>query len=145
MTKPPRSLIGRSAISLSAKTANGTKGETVPLDIETLAKNHLIALGMWRLPVNPLAIAKEEGIELAPGRYGKKFDARISFIRSANTFILFYKEAGYGPTDGRVRFSIGHELGHYYLPHHRSYLLSGHSHNSVTDFRSREPREQRER
>lgn len=120
---------------------SGKKGETLPLDIEALAKKHLIALGMWRLPVNPLAIAKEEGIELAPGRYGEKFDARIKFVRSAKTFILFYKEAGYGLTEGRVRFSIGHELGHYYLPHHRSYLLSGQSHNSVTDFRSPDPRE----
>jgi hypothetical protein len=120
---------------------SGKKGEMVSLDIEDLAKKHLIALDMWRLPVNPLAIAKEEGIELAPGRYGEKFDARIKFVRSAKTFILFYKEAAYGRTEGRVRFSIGHELGHYYLPHHRDYLLSGRSHNSVTDFRSRDPRE----
>lgn len=111
-------------------------------DIEALAKKHLIALGMWRLPVDPLAIAKEEGIETAPGRYGAKFDARIKYVQSAKTFILFYKEAGYGTTEGRVRFSLGHELGHYYLPHHRSYLLSGQSHNSVNDFRSRDPREQ---
>jgi hypothetical protein len=112
-----------------------------PADIEALAKKHLIALGMWRLPVDPLAIAREEGIELAPGRYGAKFDARIKFIRLQKTFILFYKKAGFGPTEGRVRFSIGHELGHYYLPHHREYLLSGQSHNSVTDYRSRDPRE----
>ncbi len=108
----------------------------VPLDIEAEAKKHLIALDMWRLPVDPFAIAKEEGIELAPGRYGSKFDARIKFVRSANTFIIFYKMASDGLTEGRVRFSIGHELGHYYLPHHRTYLLRGHSHNSVTDFRS---------
>jgi hypothetical protein len=112
-----------------------------PDDIELLAKEKLIALGMWRLPVNPLAIAREEGIELAPGRYGERFDARIKFVRSVKTFILFYKEAGYGLTEGRVRFSLGHELGHYYLPHHRTYLLSGQSHNSVTDFRSPDPRE----
>lgn len=107
-----------------------------PLDIEAQAKKHLIALDMWRLPVDPFAIAKEEGIELAPGQYGAKFDARIKFVRSAKTFILFYKEACDGLTEGRVRFSIGHELGHYYLPHHRDYLLRGESHNSVTDFRS---------
>lgn len=128
--------------SLSVKTVNSNKQTRVPVDIEALAKQHLIALGMWRLPVDPLAIAMEEGIALAPGRYGKKFDARISFVRSHKTFILFYKEAAFGLTEGRVRFSIGHELGHYYLPHHRRYLLSGQSHNSVTDFRSRDPREQ---
>jgi IrrE N-terminal-like domain len=112
-----------------------------PLDIEALAKKHLIALEMWRLPVNPLAIAKQEGIELAPGQYGKKFDARIKFIRTAKTFILSYREACDGLTEGRVRFSVGHELGHYYLPHHREYLLRGLTHRSVTDFRSRDPRE----
>src|SRR5579884_2148430 len=106
---------------------------------ENLVKQHLLALDMWRLPINPLAIAHEEGIELAPGQYGAKFDARIKFVRSHKTFILFYKESSYGPTEGRVRFSVGHELGHYYLPHHRAYLLRGQSHNSVTDFRSRAP------
>lgn len=40
-----------------------------------------------------------------------------------------------------MRFSIGHELGHYYLPRHRTYLLDGQTHRSVTDFRSRDPRE----
>jgi hypothetical protein len=94
---------------------------------------------MWRLPVDPFAIAREEGIELAPGRYGEGFDARIKYVRAESTFILFYKEPRHGPTEGRVRFSIGHELGHYYLPHHRRHLLEGQSHNSVTDFRSRDP------
>jgi hypothetical protein len=136
MTKPPRSSSVGNRKPLIAK-----RSELDPDDIELLAKEKLIALGMWRLPVNPLAIAKEEGIELAPGRYGERFDARIKFVRSVKTFILFYKEAGYGLTEGRVRFSLGHELGHYYLPHHRAYLLSGQSHNSVTDYRSRDPRE----
>jgi IrrE N-terminal-like domain len=111
------------------------------LDIEEEAKKVLVALGMWRLPVNPLAIAKEEGIELAPGRYSEKFDARIKFVRSAKTFILSYREPCDGLTVGRVRFSVGHELGHFYLPHHRDPLVRGETHNSVTDFRSRHPRE----
>ena len=110
-----------------------------PLDIEALARRHLIALDMWRLPIDPFAIAEQEGIELAPGRYGTKFDARIKFVRAEKTFILFYKEAQQGLTEGRVRFSIGHELGHFYIPHHRAHLLHGESHNSVTDFRSRDP------
>jgi hypothetical protein len=110
-----------------------------PINIEALAQKHLIALDMWRVPVDPFAIAKQEGIELAPGEYGEKFDARIKFVRSEKTFILFYKEARFGPPEGRVRFSIGHELGHFYIPWHRGHLLRGESHNSVTDFRSRDP------
>ena len=111
------------------------------LDFDEIAKTTLDALGMWRLPINPYDIAKEEGIELAPGKYGRKFDARIEFIASVETFILYYRTALHGRTEGRVRFSLAHELGHFYLPAHRDYLLSGRSHDSVADFRSRDPRE----
>jgi hypothetical protein len=110
-------------------------------EIEEEARKILATLGMWRLPVNPLAIAKEEGIELAPGRYSERFDARIKFVRAEKAFILSYRAPCEGLTEGRVRFSIGHELGHFYLPHHRAPLLRGETHNSVTDFRSRHPRE----
>ena len=109
----------------------------VVLDFDEFAKATLCALDMWRLPVNPYAIAKEEGIELAPGKYGERFDARIEYIRAAETFILYYRTALNDRTEGRVRFSLAHELGHYYLPGHRDYLLSGRSHNSVADFRHR--------
>src|SRR5437588_7476661 len=136
MTKPQRnSSVG------NKKPLIARRSEMDPDDIELLAKEKLIALGLWRLPVNPLAIAKEEGIELAPGRYGEKFDARIKFVRAARTFILSYREPCDGLTEGRVRFSVGHELGHFYLPHHRGPLLRGETHSSVTDFRSRHPRE----
>jgi len=90
-----------------------------PPDLEALTKDRLLALGMWRLPVDPFAIVKEEGIEIAPGDYGEKFDARIKFVQAEKTFILFYRESRFGPTEGRVRFSIGHELGHFYIPRHR--------------------------
>src|SRR4051794_31445343 len=102
MTKPLKSLSGGNGKSSSAKPGSGKTVEKAPLDIEALAKQHLIDLDMWRLPVNPLAIAKEEGIELAPGRNGAKFDARIKYVSAAKTFILFYKEAGDGLTEGRV-------------------------------------------
>ena len=119
---------------------NGQK-EQEALSIEDFAKATLTALGMWRLPVDPFAIVQEEGIELAPGQYGDRFDARIEYVARARTFILYYKTVAHGRTEGRVRFSLSHELGHYYLPGHRDYLLSGRSHNSVTDFRSRNPQE----
>ncbi len=110
-------------------------------DIEEVARSTLLALGLYRLPVDPEAIAREEGIELAPGGYSDTFDARIEYVDPPGTFILYYRTAEHGPTPGRVRFSQAHELGHFYLPAHRLYLLRGHTHNSVTDFRSRDPRE----
>ena len=110
-------------------------------DVETISAETLKSLRMWRVPVDPYLIAKEEGIELAPGEYGQGFDARIEFIPSAKTFILFFKSPGAGRTEGRVRFSLAHELGHYYIASHREYLLRGNNHNSVADFRSKDPRE----
>jgi IrrE N-terminal-like domain len=95
---------------------------------------------MWRLPVDPFAIAREERILLGPGLYGDGFDARIEYFASYRRFGIYYRELG--RTSGRVRFSLGHELGHFYLPQHRERLLKGISHDSQSDYRSRDPIEQ---
>lgn len=101
----------------------------------------LQTLGMWRVPVDPFAIAKEEGIELARGAYGRGFDARIEYLPMIKRFVIYYQEPGPGRPDGRVRFSVAHELGHFYLSDHRADLLKGRMHSSESDFRSKEPRE----
>lgn len=94
------------------------------------------------LPIDPLRIAKEEGIEVLPGDYDDCVEGRIEYHKEEGVgqFYLMYGNAKlpFRP-DGRVRFSIAHELGHYYLPEHRKYLLSGQFHNSVTDFASATP------
>jgi hypothetical protein len=88
-------------------------------------------------PVNPLFIAGEEGIDVLPGDYDGCFDGRIEYEREdgVGQFYLMYaqEELPFRP-QGRVRFSIAHELGHFYLPEHRKYLLSGKFHNSQSDF-----------
>jgi Zn-dependent peptidase ImmA (M78 family) len=104
------------------------------------SKDVLHSLDMWKIPINPFAIAREEGIDLAPGDYGEKFDARLEYLPSVKTFVIYYRESG--RTEGRIRFSIAHELGHYYMPEHREGILKGKLHNSECDFRSRDPREQ---
>jgi hypothetical protein len=120
---------------------SGGKLAVITPDIEAFARSTLLALDMWRLPVDPYSIVKEEGIELAPAKYGPNFDARIEFVSAEKAFIIFYQAKERGRTEGRVRFSIAHELAHFYLPAHREYLITGHSHNSVIDFRSKDPRE----
>ncbi len=109
-------------------------------ELDQEANRVLQALDMWRVPVDPFAIVREEGIELAPGEYGPNFDARIEYLTPIRQFAIYYKEAGVDRTGGRVRFSIGHELAHYYL--HRDDLLTGRPHNSVADFRSKNALEQ---
>lgn len=109
-------------------------------EIAARAEDVLRSLGKWSLPVDPFAIAADEGIEVAPGDYGEGFDGRIRYLPEVETFALAYQRAGGRRTPGRVKFTIGHELGHYYL--HRDYLLKGHSHGSKADFRSKDEMEE---
>lgn len=106
-------------------------------EIAQTAEHVLKSLDMWLLPVDPLAIAKEEQILLAPGTYGDRFDARIEYFRPHRRFGIYYRDTG--RTVGRVRFSLSHELGHFYLPHHRERLIQGRMHNSTSEYRSRDP------
>src|SRR5579862_4276167 len=112
----------------------------MPEEIAAAAEEVLRALRMWRLPVDPFAIAKEERILLAPGVYGEGFDARIEYYAQFQRFGIFYRD--FGKPEGRIRFSLGHELGHFFLPEHRERLLSGKVHDSESDYRSRDPIEQ---
>ena len=110
--------------------------------VSDLAKVVLQTLKRWKVPVNPFDIAKDEGIELAPGTYGDGFDARIEYLPAVKRFVIYYRLPGAGRPEGRVRFSIAHELGHFYIPEHRQRLLRGDVHNSQSDFRSQDPHEQ---
>jgi hypothetical protein len=106
-------------------------------EIERTAEEVLAAHEIRGLPVDPFQIAKLENIKLLPGDYDGCFDGRIEYRRKNDrgVFYLFYakEERPWGP-EGRVRFSVGHELGHYFLPEHREYLLSGVWHGSHAGF-----------
>lgn len=113
-------------------------------EIEGAAQDVLEAFGCRSSPIDPFAIAKGEGIQLLPGEYDGCFDGRIEYRKDAGVgrFYLMYAEekSGIRPL-GRVRFSVSHELGHFYLPEHRSYLMSGHRHGSQAGFVSENPLE----
>lgn len=112
--------------------------------IEKIAQDVLDAYEVRSLPVDLQAIAAAEGIALLPGDYDGCFDGRIECRRRdpVGSFYLFYANVEPGVrTRGRVRFSIAHELGHYYLPEHRQFLLSGQWHGSHSDFVSNKPTE----
>lgn len=83
------------------------------------------------MPVDPLRIAQEEGIATAAGTFGESFSGRIEFHPREGKFLLFYPESG---NPRRIRFSLAHELGHYYLESHRQKLLVGSAHNSNAGF-----------
>lgn len=84
-----------------------------------------------KFPIDLNRIIQAEGnIRTRPANYGENFDGRIEYIRDKKIFILYYPDV----ITPRVRFSIGHELGHFYIPEHRYLLLAGNSHNSKSGF-----------
>ena len=92
-------------------------------------------------PVDLFAIAHDEGILLVPGQFTNDFCGRIEYHPKQRTFLLFHPDITTTPYPNRVRFSVGHELGHYFLDHHRARLIAGATHSSTSGFVSEEPME----
>lgn len=113
----------------------------MPSHSAELAEQILRLLGLWRIPVDPFEIARKEGIYLSGGNFSDCFDGRIEYYKDVDEFCIFHEEVGGWRTQGRVNFTIAHELGHYYLPEHRQLIREGKWHNSVIDFASRDNRE----
>ncbi len=102
----------------------------INLAIEQVADHVRQALCL-QVPVDPLMIAKEEGIAAAAGKFEDSFSGRIEFHPKGGKFLLFYPDSG---NPRRIRFSLAHELGHYYLEEHRQRLFAGSAHNSNAGF-----------
>lgn len=103
----------------------------------------LATLGMNTAPIEPLAVVDSEKPLLTAmgGDFRDRFDGQLEYHRSQNRFLLFYNtkydRSSNGNHHPRTRFSIAHELGHYFLDVHRAYLLrTGKSHPSKGEFLS---------
>lgn len=88
----------------------------------------------------PEAIIAAKGITLSFGSYSDAFDGMLEhkggrFHIYANLDRLKTRESG------RARFTLAHELGHYFIDDHRRALQSGRapSHPSFSDYQSRNP------
>jgi hypothetical protein len=103
--------------------------------IEVLADEVLAAFKQTNDPVDLDRIASEEGIKLVEGEFGEDFHGRIEYLPEVETFVIYHPNAATSQYPQRVRFSIGHELGHYYIPSHRELLIKGMAHYSMEGFR----------
>lgn len=109
-----------------------------------MAEQILKVSGFESGPIDPLSLAKRQGSSLrfAGSDFGTRFDGQLEYHPAKKRFLLFYNnkyDEGYPPGlhHPRTRFSIAHELGHYFLEHHRQLLLSGkRPHKSTSEFRS---------
>jgi Zn-dependent peptidase ImmA (M78 family) len=87
--------------------------------------------------VNPLTIVNAKGITVSFGHYGDSFDGMLEhrhgrFHIYANLNRIDHTESP------RARFTLGHELGHYFIDEHRNALASGRapSHPSICEYES---------
>lgn len=95
-------------------------------------------------PVNPLAVVESEApfLKAAGDDIRNRYDGQLEYHRKKNRFLLYFNtkyDHGRQPGDHhpRTRFSIAHELGHYYLAAHRAYLMhGGQPHRSSSEFRN---------
>lgn len=84
------------------------------------------------LPVDPLRVAASEGDRLRcdGGDFRKQFDGQLEYHRRHGCFLLFYNTRydvtmPPGVHHPRTRFSVAHELAHYFLEDHHAYLRRG--------------------
>lgn len=98
-------------------------------------------LGINSAPIDPVAIAETERrhLRLCSGNYGNACDGRLEYHPAKRRFVCFFNTK-YDRGDGqghapRTRFSLAHELGHYFIEDHHEYLRSGgKSHASRSEF-----------
>jgi hypothetical protein len=95
-------------------------------------------------PIAPLAIVESEKplLRAMGGDFRNRFDGQLEYHRSKNRFLLFYNtkydvRVPEGEHHPRTRFSVAHELGHYFMEAHRAFLRrTGKSHPSKGEFLS---------
>jgi Zn-dependent peptidase ImmA (M78 family) len=107
------------------------------LSLSTLAEeisNYYFPEGI----IYPEKIAADSGITFSYGNYGDAFDGLIECLSHEFHIYVNIDRLVHSQTT-RARFTFAHELGHYFIDHHRNALKIGRSpsHCSKTGFVSR--------
>ncbi len=89
-------------------------------EAENEAKSVIERLNITSLPICPFRIAREHGIIVEP-KDSDRPGVSGFFIKVGNVFGIQY--ATHIKNEGFIRFTIAHELGHYFLPEHPEYLF----------------------
>ncbi len=76
------------------------------------------------IPVNPESIIKDCGITLSYGDYERSFDGSLEHRRGRFHIYCDISATDYVGSP-RVRFTLSHELGHYFIDDHRRALAKG--------------------
>jgi Zn-dependent peptidase ImmA (M78 family) len=87
--------------------------------------------------VDPVKIIEANNITLSFGRYADAFDGLLEYQRG-RFHIYSNLDRVEDPNGPRARFTLGHEMGHYYINEHRNALKKGlaPSHPSFCEYTS---------
>ena len=90
--------------------------------------------------IDPAAIAESVEVAVIPGHYEDKFDGMLEHD-GGRFFIYCNLDRVESLESPRARFTLAHELGHYYIDEHRNALKSGKApkHASHCDYESKNP------
>ena len=102
-------------------------------EVRKVARGVLRELDLERLPVNPREIASRRDIEVRPWVSAKKGVSGF-LMHSEGEFGIGFSTAM--NNEGFENFTIGHELGHYFLDGHPEALLGSGVHYSRSGFLS---------
>ncbi len=134
----------RPSESRSRRTASPGEGPTderlqeIALLAEAVAEEHCP-----KGRVEPELIAERNGVTLSFSAYGDAFDGMLE--HRAGRFHIYTNATRLRTRhSGRARFTVAHELGHFYIDEHRRALASGEvpRHPSFCDHQSKNPVEQ---
>jgi len=103
---------------------------------ERHAEQLLTEWGINELPIDPIRIAEDQGILVKPMSATQEGVSGM-LLRSGNDFAIAY--ATHIEVEGFQRFSVAHELGHYFSPGHFEQLLQAGVHQSRAGFVSQDP------
>lgn len=121
----------------SARVPSGRLSEIAEL-AEEVANRHCP-----RGAVDPHVILKAKEITWSCGRYDDAFDGMLE--HDSGRFHVYCNLNRVEREDSpRARFTLGHELGHFYIDEHRCELRAGRTpgHGSICEYESKNPAEQ---
>jgi len=88
-------------------------------------------------PIQPEKIARANHLTMSFGHYGDTFDGMLE-CKAGRFHIFCNLDRVERPESPRGRFTLGHELGHYYIDEHRNALAAGvcPAHPSQCEYKS---------
>lgn len=98
--------------------------------LEELTSNILLSSDMYKVPVDVIKIANLNDIKVFKGDLDKKISGAIRYNKKEDRFEILVNK---NDVTSRQRFTIAHELGHYFL--HRDFLKDEEVHVDIILYR----------